>query len=286
MRLNKKLSYILLFSLLSQYSFGQNYTVHKEGKSYFGLVGGINFSLLKITDRYSVLTSPEVNTDKDYDKFGKNRGVQFGIRYSYNFSNTISLQTGFGYQTSGFNYFTNYSWADTVNNQNFTREMHHLQKISYFTLPIMARWEMTKGQLKPFVQGGIFMDFRHQAKKVINYDNTIDGEETENQLSSSSLVSITDYTRKFNMGLMGGIGISYNTKFITIGLESNFRYGFYKIMNDEVRYSDINGFSLQYLDVLDQMKLSDLNVQLSVSLAISNTVSANILRKRRYYNRR
>lgn len=290
MILNTKLTIVLLVSLLAQFSLGQKYSVHKKSKSYFGLTGGFNFSFAKATDHYSVL-STEGSTesgvfDKKYDKFGKNKGVQFGIRYNYNFTNSISMIVGFGYQSLGFKYFTDYSWVDTVGNQSFNREMHHLQKISYFTLPIMARWDIGNGQLMPYLQGGIFMDFRHQAKKVINYDNTIDGEETENQLSSSEMVSLTDQIRKFNMGLMAGVGISYYTKFVTFGIESNFRYGFRKVVNDEMRYSDLTGFALQYLDVLDQLKLRNLNLQFTVAIPINHSIEMNILRRKSYRKRK
>ena len=282
----KRLAVILLVSILSQFSFGQDYTVHKQRKSYFGFTAGFNFTFPKVTDHYAVLnavgSADDENYQKKYDKFGKNRGAQFGIRYHYNFTNSISMLVGFGYQSLGFKYFTHYSWIDTIGNQDFNREMHHLQKISYFTVPLMARWDLTKGQLKPYVQGGIFMDFRHQAKKVIHYDHTIDEEETENQISKSAMVSINDYTRKFNMGLMGGIGINYYAKFATFGVETNFRYGFRKVINDENRYVDLNGFALQYLDVLDQIRLSNLNLQFTVSIPINQSVSLNILRKRKY----
>ena len=286
MSLNKKLSLILLVSMLSQFSFGQKYYVEKKKSAYFGVTGGFNFAFTKVTDRYSVLTAVESADDEDfekkYDKFGKNTGGQFGVRIQYNFTNSISMIMGVGYQSLGFKYFTHYSWVDTLEGQNLDREMHHLQKISYFTVPMMARWDMTRGQLMPYVQGGLFMDFRHRAKKVIHYDNTIDGEETENQITSSAIVPLTDHTRKFNMGLMGGIGVNYHTKFFSFGVETNFRFGFLKVVNDNNRYADLTGFALQYLDVLDQLRISNLNVQFTVSIPIKNSVEMNILRRRKY----
>lgn len=286
MSLNAKLSVIVLVSVLSQFAFGQKYTVYKKKKSYFGLSAGFNFSFPKVTDHYTVLSSvgsaSAENFEKNYDKFGKNSGAQFGARYSYSFTNSISFIAGFGYESLGFKYFTQYAWADTINNQSFEREMHHLQKISYFNFPLLLRWDMSNGQLMPYVQGGIFMNFRHQAKKEILYDNTIDGEETENQISSSGIVPLSDHIRKFNMGLMGGIGISYYTKRITYGVESNFSYGFLKVVNDKNRYADYTGFALNYLDVLDQLKLSNWNVNFTVSIPINHAVSLNILRRRRY----
>ncbi len=286
MRQMKYLLVVLVLSLVSLKVQGQNYTVHNTGKSYLGLLGGMNFSIPRITDRYSVLTSAEEKFEKEYDKFGKTKGAQFGLQYSYNFTTAIAVLIGVGYETLGFKYFTNYSWVDTLEKQEFAREMHHIQKISYFTVPIQAKWEITRGQFTPFVQGGVYMDFRHQATKIIHYDNTIDQEETENQLSYSPQVSIKEDTRKFNLGLTGGVGMSYHTKYATFGLESNFRYGFFDVVNDETRYTDRNGFALLYLDVLDQLKLSSLNVQASVSIPLNNAVRSNIMRKTKYYKKR
>lgn len=286
MSLIKRAIVVLLVSLFCSFTYGQRYTVHKKKISYFGLTGGMNMTLPKVTASYSVLSSLGSTYDeslqKKYAKFHETMAIQFGVRYSYNFTKSISIHAGFGYQALKFKYLTSYSWMDTLTNQDFDREMHHYQKISYFTLPIMGRWDMTIGQLMPYLQGGIYMDFRHQAQKEILFDNTIDGEETKNQTSSSGIVSITDYTRKFNIGVMGGVGISYHTKYVTFELESNFRYGFFKVVNDQKRYSDVNGFALPYLDVLDQLKLSSISIQFGVSIPIKNAVKSNILR-RRYY---
>lgn len=286
MILIKRLSIILLVSLLAQSAFGQRWTVHKKKKSYIGFNAGFNFSAVKITDRYSVLSAVGSSEDEDlqkkYAKFGKNRGAQFGINYTYNFSNSVAMLVGFGYQSLGFNYVTHYAWVDTIGTQSFNREMHHRQKISYFSVPLLARWDLSNRELMPYVQGGVFMDFRHQAKKIIHYDNTIDEKETENEISKSAMVPLTDHTRKFNMGIMAGVGLSYYTKFATFGIETNFKYGLLKVIDDRSRYADYTGFALQYLDVMDQLKLSTLNFQFSVSIPINHSLTTNILRKRKY----
>jgi hypothetical protein len=283
MKLTSKLSAVLLLSLLSQISWGQ-FTVEKKRRSYVGLTAGINYSFPTVTDHYSVLTSltNTENDEKQYGKFSENMGVQFGIHYSYNFTNTISIVTGLGYRSEAFNYSTQYAWTDTMQSENFEREMHHFQKISYFTMPIMGKWDMTEGKFKPYVQAGIFMNYLHQANKEIRYDNVIDGEETSNQTTSTGAVSISDNIRKFNVGLMGGAGISYYFNSVTIGLEANYRYGFLKVVDDENRYADNNGFALKYLDVLDQLTLSSMNVELTVSAPIGHSFISKFVRRKRY----
>ena len=99
---------------------------------------------------------------RESEKF-RNHIIQLGITsISADSKTDPGGYGGFGYQSVGFNYFTDYSWVDTVNNHELNREMHHLQKISYFTVPIMVRWDIvTRGQLVPFVQGGSFSDFEN-----------------------------------------------------------------------------------------------------------------------------
>jgi len=285
----KNLALLLLLSLNAQFSSAQM-SIQKKNKSYFEVVAGFNYSIPRVSDRYTVLSSIDAENmeslEKEYGKMWQNKGVQFGFRVSYNFTNVLSVLGGFGYETKGFNYRTQYSWADTTSNQSFDREMHHEQKISYFSVPLLVRWDFSEGQFKPYAQAGLVMNFRHQATKVIHYDNTIDEEQTENQVTSSGLVSVTDNTRKFNMGLMAGAGLLYHTKYVTFGVESNFCLNFMPVIEDDNRYSDLNGFAIKYLDVFDQLKLHALNVQFSLSVPITNSVTSNIMRKKRYRRRR
>lgn len=283
----KYLSAAILFCFLSPLALSQKYSVHKKKHSYIEATGGINFSLPFVSEQYAVLNTIGSKYDEDYlkeyEKMKSNLGMQFGIRYSYSFTNSISVISGFGYQTQSINYRSHYSWSDTLYLQNFEREMHHAQKISYFTLPILVRWDFLRHQFMPYAQAGLYFNFRHQAQKEILYDNTIDGEKTSNQTSSSGVVPLTNHIKKFNMGVRAGIGLNYYTKFATFGIESSFNYGFFDIVNNEERYADHTGFALSYLDVLDQFKLSHINVQLLVAIPINHSVKLNILRRSRYY---
>lgn len=265
----------------------QKHTVYRKNRVFLGLYGGVNYSLPKITEEHHILIpdpqSSDALSEKEYGKLFQNGSHQFGMYFLYSMTRRFSLVFQPAYYTYEFKYRTAYAWSDTVDHMNFEREMHHDQKVSYFSLPLLVRWDMTVKQFAPYLQLGVYTDFRHQANKSISYDSTIDGELNEGQLSSTTAkVTATDHFNKFNFGLVGGVGISYFSKYFVIGIESNFRYGFFPLINNRNRYADLTGFTGQYLDVFDQLLMRNLNFQLKLLFPIDNLRELNILRRSKY----
>ncbi|WP_430403530.1 hypothetical protein [Fluviicola sp.] len=262
--------------------------MHRQNKIYIGLLGGMNFSSAHVVKDYSLLvTTPQSainneDTEKDYQKLFKNKGSQFGLYLSYSFSKNLSVVFEPSYQTNSFNYRTAYSWSDTVNGSDFSMEMMHQQKLSGVNLPLLVRWDFTVSQFSPYVQAGIFTNFKHQAKKTIFYDYAIDGEVDKKTADKTGEADMTEHINKANFGLSAGVGFTYFANYFAVSLESNFQYGFRSMVNDQNRYADYTGFSVQYLDVLDQLKLMNLNFQLTVMFPIDNSISLGILRKSRH----
>lgn len=284
-----RISLLLLVFLFSLNGSAQKkYTVHRKDKIYIGLLGGMNFSSTHVVKDYSLLmTTPQSSTnnadaEKDYQKLFKNKGSQFGLYLSYSFSKNLSVVFEPSYQTNSFNYLTAYSWSDTVNGSDFSMEMMHQQKLSGVNLPLLVRYDFTVSQFSPYVQAGIFTNFMHQAKKTIFYDYTIDGEVDKKSADQTGEADLTNHINKANFGLSAGVGFTYFANYFAISLESNFQYGFRSMVNDKNRYADYTGFSAQYLDVLDQLKLMNLNFQLSIMFPIDNSISLGILRKGRH----
>jgi hypothetical protein len=285
MMLTKTLLFILVLSF-SRHLQAQNYNVYRQKKMYVGLTGGINFGGAKVVEDYHVLVntpqSSATDQEKKYESLGQTKGSQFGLYFSYSFTRKLSFVFEPSFQTTSFNYATAYSWSDTVNGSDFNIEMMHQQKLSGVNLPLLARYDFTFSQFSPYVQGGIFMNFGHHARKTIFYDHTIgDGvdKETADQTGEADL---TKHMNKGNFGLSAGAGFTYFANYFAISLESNFRYGFRAMVNDQNRYADYTGFSVQYLDAMDQLKLFNLDIQLSIMFPIDNSISLRILRKGRY----
>lgn len=288
MMLNRILFLSLTILLTFQGMAQTKYTVHRNNRIYLGITGGMNFSAAKVVKDYSLLvTTPQssqenANSEKDYQGLFKNKGSQFGLYFSYSFKKKLAIVFQPAYQNSSYNYRTAYSWSDTVNGADFALEMMHQQKVSAVNLPLLVRWDFTVSQFSPYIQGGIYANFRHQAKKTIFYDYTIDEEVDKKTADRTGETDFTEHLLKANFGLTAGVGFTYFANYFAISLESNFRYGFRSMVNDQNRYADFTGLSMQYLDVPDQLKFMNLDIQLSVMFPIDNSISLGILRKSRH----
>lgn len=288
MMLNR-ISFLSLVILLSFHGMAQTkYTVHRKNRIYLGITGGMNFSAAHVVKDYNLLmTTPQsssenANSEKDYQGLFKNKGSQFGLYFSYSFKKNLAIVFQPAYQSSSYNYRTAYSWSDTVNGADFAMEMMHQQKVSAVNLPLLVRWDFTVSQFSPYIQGGIYANFKHRAQKTIFYDYTIDEEVDKETADRTGETDFTEHLLKANFGLTAGVGFTYFANYFAISLESNFRYGFRSMVNDQNRYADFTGLSMQYLDVPDQLKFMNLDIQLTVMFPIDNSISLGILRKSRH----
>lgn len=288
MMLNR-ISFLSLVILLSFHGMAQTkYTVHRKNRIYLGITGGMNFSAAHVVKDYNLLmTTPQsssenANSEKDYQGLFKNKGSQFGLYFSYSFKKNLAIVFQPAYQSSSYNYRTAYSWSDTVNGADFAMEMMHQQKVSAVNLPLLVRWDFTVSQFSPYIQGGIYANFKHRAQKTIFYDYTIDEVVDKETADRTGETDFTEHLLKANFGLTAGVGFTYFANYFAISLESNFRYGFRSMVNDQNRYADFTGLSMQYLDVPDQLKFMNLDIQLTVMFPIDNSISLGILRKSRH----
>lgn len=276
----KKRTTVFLLLCLSVMGFAQRNSVDRKNKVFLGLYGGVNFTLPIVTERHSIISG--IDNEKEYEPMFNNLGSQFGFIISYGITKNLSLLFQPGYYTYNFRYITNYSWQDTVSNLPLEREMHHVQSASYFTLPVLLKWDFTVRRFTPYVQVGGFVDVLHRSSKYISYDYTIDGIANENQIQSTNEIGLNKHFNKVNAGVVGGVGISYNAKMVIIGLESNFRFGFIPVINERNRYADHTGFAAQYLDVLDNVNLANLNFQLTLTFPIGGACGNGTFGRSKY----
>jgi len=278
-------SLILVFAIAN--TNAQDYYVYRKNKVFIGIYGGVNFTMPEVIKSYSVINSDnQPGNEKAYTEFSKlkeNMSNQFGFYFTYGLSNQFSLVFKPGYHTYRFNYLTSYSWTDTVEFMNTAKEFKHRQNLSYFTLPVLIRWDLAKKRFTPFIQVGGYCDILHQANKSIFTDATIDGTvDHKNNLSETANQSISKHLKTFSAGVVGGIGLSYYAKSFTIGVECNYRYGLMNIFNDRQRFADHTGFTAEYLDVMDQIKLRNIDVQLVLTFPVHPLPDLNILRRSKY----
>lgn len=277
---------LLLFTSYGLIVFSQKYMVNRKNKAYLGISGGLNFSKTPVVDEYFALIQTSQSMEdlmkKDYEPLFKNKGSQVGLYFSFNVSKKLALVFQPAYQVSSFNYLTSITMADTINSTAFAMEMQHRQKLSTIHLPLLVRYDFTTSQFSPYVQGGIVANFRNRANKTIFTDYEIDSKVDVKTADRTEKSDITEHFNKFNFGLTAGAGLTYFSNYFALSLETNFSYHFRQLVNDANRYADYSGFTMQYLDVLDQLKLLNWNFQFTIMFPIDNSVSLDILRRKRH----
>lgn len=263
-----------------------NFQVDRKNKLFFGVYGGTNVTNVSVKDSYHVLTPTselDLNGSKTYGKMFESWSSQFGFKLLYGFSKHISVVVEPGIYTKKFHYLTNYAWSDTIDMMDFSKEIRFNNNITYFTLPLYLRWDMLKKQFSPYIQAGGFFDFRYKSQKAAYVDGMIDGAvDVNNPDLLTAEVSWNDYVKKHQYGIAGGLGFSYFSKYVVISLEVNYKMALNPLFDDRNRYSDLSGFTTQFLDVDDRIKLGSLNAQLSLMIPISSMVYLKILRRTKY----
>ncbi|MCC5924145.1 MAG: outer membrane beta-barrel protein [Crocinitomicaceae bacterium] len=280
------LLFLVLISITC-HSIGQKYYVDRKRQMFLGLSGGANFSFVNVTAHHHVLTPMNSITDeeernKQYGKMGSNAGGQIGLYFKYGIARHISVVSNPSFQVNQFRYLTSYNWADTLINLGVEREILHQQKINSIIVPISVRYDFTINQISPYAHFGPQLHFLQDANKAIYFDDVIDGEvDIRNSKGTSGNVNAKKHFNHFNFGFLSGAGVSYYSNYFTLSFETNVSFGLRKIVNDEHRYKDYTGFTLQYFDVLDQLRMGSLALQLTAVFPIDTSVKLSILKKSR-----
>lgn len=280
------LTFFLSFTVTSPL-FAQKYYVSRKNQMFLGLSGGVNFSFVNVSEHHNVVVPLDAQeedlVEKSYNSLGDNTSGQFGLFFKYGINRNFSVVFNPTYHNYRFKYMTDYSWSDTITSGDFEIEMLHDQRLNYFTFPLLIRWDITTRQFSPYVQLGIFNEFFHNGNKTIYYDHLIDEQvDMDKPVGSSGKVTISEHINPSNFGFLGGLGFSIYTNYATFGVETNFRYGFSDIVSNDERYTDKTGLTVQYLDVFDQLKLGNLNIQFKVIFPMDKSVDLRILRKARH----
>jgi len=271
--LRKKKIYTVAIFLLCALQAQSQVAINRARHFMIGVKGGVNFTQPVVYRSYSVLTSTPQSangdSEKQYDPLFLNPGGHFGLIVMYGVTDNLSIVFQPTYFNYNFRYHTDYSWTDTLTPGVQETRYEHVQNLYYFEFPLMARWDFTRGRFSPYLQAGGFVGVLHTSNKYIRYFNSNDAPVPEGQeLPVTPAVSLNQNINTINAGVIGGAGVCYNSKYVQIGLECNFRYGLTPITDPRNRYSDVTGFSSGYFDVLDDLSLMNLEFSLTACFPI------------------
>lgn len=261
---------LIVFFCLSS-AAQKNRQFNRKKQLVIGVKGGVNFTQPIVLKSYSVfsptITSSHGSTPKEYQPLMKNMGFDGGIFLMYRITNRLSVALEGLYFQYRYSYKTTYNWLDATDGTSFSLEQEQFNRLNYFEIPLMLRYDFTIRKVTPFVQGGIFSGFMHSAVNQSvsrQYSSQLSpSEETKNPLTQTN-----DRYTKVHLGAIGGAGISFFAGKVMLTLGGNVRYSLLPPTGNLYRFNDQAATSTAYLDVQDNFNLLNMELYFSIGVPV------------------
>ena len=191
--------------------------------------------------------------------YSSRTGSDFGVLATLQFSKWLSLQPEIIYSQQG----GKHNGLQAIPNPYgsvppyFYADFKNTAKLNYLQVPIMARFDFRlQKKLNLYANAGGFTGFLLSAKSVSNGSSFIYADEagkqpvTPSAQSFDSTSDIKSSVHKFNAGVIGAIGFSYQFASGKIFIEGGGNYGFINIQKfkeDGKNYSGAATIHIGYL---------------------------------------
>jgi len=247
-------------------TYGASYTERfLQTQWWLGFMVGTNLTQADPVNRYSVFSPTNYAPgmlDKEYQSFNK-PGVQAGVEIAfYHRGFTIALQPN--YRRQRFTYSNELAWedpADPALRLELMYEQDH--KLDYIDFPLLVRYDFTRTQVRPYIQAGAYYGILVNATKQVEVSGTDFASGGEMPFEGESIiVGAKDLFISSSVGLVGGVGVSYDVWNIRMVFEANYRYGLNNITDTENRYT--NNQLAGIGDAMDDIKLRNISFSFGV----------------------
>ena len=237
-----------------------------ETQWWLGFKIGGNLTNVTPGDRFTAFSSangfaPEVY-DKEYESFNK-FGALSGIDVTfYHKGFSISFQPN--YRRQRFSYSNDFQWLDAENANN-TLTLNYVQdhNLDYIELPILVKYDILKTKIRPYVHAGFYYATLINADKEVTITGNDLASGFADQFQSDVIsLGVTDLFIDSSIGLLGGIGGSYDVGNIRVSLDLTYRYGFNNITNVQNRFTENRLAGIG--DALDDLTMQNLSLNLSI----------------------
>lgn len=239
---------------------------------WIGVRGGVNFSSVTSQQSYSVFSFTndftEGDNEKTYQAFSL-PGLQFGFSVSYEFLTGLSVNVLPAYTSYRYSYDNSFRWYDAENqNNNVTTSYNIETRLQYISLPLTFKYELSGGRFKPYVQVGGYYNYLTDAIKKVKTTGVDQASGSDQEIIVTNLsVGIDDRIKKWNYGIIGGAGFTYNVGNARLGLEINYHYGLQNLDNGGMKYYD-NQLITGTFDVPDDFSLNNLELSMQVIIPL------------------
>ena len=232
---------------------------------WLGFIVGGNLTQASPTTRFSAFSPNNFSTnmvDKEYQSYNQ-LGGQAGIEITF-YHNGLSVTIQPNYRRQIFTYSNEYAWFDGGNPTN-RLELYYQQdhKLDFVELPLLFKYDFTRGAIRPYVQVGGYYGVLVNATKSVDISGADFASGGQDEFDGGSLViGADDLFIKSSLGLMGGVGLSYDVWNVRMILEAHYRHGLNNISDAENRYT--NNQLAGIGDALDDIQLRNISINAGI----------------------
>jgi hypothetical protein len=240
-----------------------------------GFKGGVNFSVVIPTQRFSVIQSIGGTTgaaQKEYGPFFRNTGYQYGfvgmIRVGKSF--LVSLEPGFS--SYMMKYQASSTWYASTPDDRIEITAKFTDKLRYFEIPLELRYELGTGQIRPYIAAGFFYGMLTGAlgsaqSSTVQYINNV-GINLESNTTAGDISGNYITTR---LATFPGIGLFVEYSRIILFAEADYYISLHNIVDESARYSNQQSVGSSY-SVPDNLKLDNLVVNIGILFRITSSM--------------
>jgi hypothetical protein len=241
---------------------------------FVGLKGGVNFSMVIPTQRFSVLQSvtgtDASHGDKDYAFLFRNTGCQYGFigMLKINRSLSLSLEPSFG--NYAFHYSTRSAWINASDpSDRIEITSCFTDKLRYFEIPLEIRYEIGGRQIRPFLAAGLFYGKLTNAtgKAKLTTSQYLDGIEIAFDHSESAVDISKNYINT-RLAVYPGVGFMVNLDYAVLFTEAAYYISLHNIVNESARFSNQQSVGGNY-NVPDNLMFDNLVINLGILFNIN-----------------
>ena len=245
-----------------------------------GFKAGITLGHAEVSEFYAVRTEPtrlvSTRDQKTYDGSFAHQNTQVGLEMQFMVNSNLALSLQPGFYTYGYGYQSSFAWtlADDAS-LGTTLDLTHAHRLRYLEFPLLARYFIGYGPIRPYVQGGAWIGWLQGAQKDLATtleDNTAGGTEPL-RVQTEETLGIDALYLKRQTGWIAGAGVAFDLGDVpdnsssSLGivrflLSVNYRRGFGDITDPDERFVDRRLLSGAY-DVQDDLSLANIEISLS-----------------------
>ena len=239
---------------------------------WLGIKTGATFSQVRVIEKYSVLSSSEKSSDdKKYTEPFKNIGQTVGVIFGYGINSNFLITFQPAYSNYRYNYSTTRTWSNQ-NGNSYSLSTTQNHRLGYIELPLLFLFRFAAGHFEPYINvGGYYGKFVGGRKKIVFSKSFTEGGITQDEGNKTETLGLNEYMMKSQMGLAGGLGISYTIQYFRIGLELSYKTGQYNLTDVKSRYSNKHMIS-KYFEVPDDIKLNHFDLTLNLFMPVDNLI--------------